>query len=106
VRAAGPPVAPAEPPTEPVRDPSGALARARAAFKAGRLDEALATGREAADAGAGAAAHLLLGNTLFLLRRFDEAEKEYVETLRLYPSDTVARERLDKIREMRGTGAQ
>jgi serine/threonine-protein kinase len=77
------------------------LARAQARFDVGDTETALALAREAATGGAGAAAHVLMGNVLMSERAYDAAEREFAEAVRLDPTDVRAARLLALVREAR-----
>ncbi len=61
------------------------LRRAQEKFDLGETEAALTLARQAAGAGARAAAHVLMGKVMMSERRFDEAEREFAEAVRLDP---------------------
>ena len=77
------------------------LRRAQDKFDVGETATALALARQAASAGARAPAHVLMGKVLMSERRFDEAEQEFAEAVRLDPGDTRAARLLALVRETR-----
>ena len=84
--------------------PSGEelLRRAQEKFDVGETDDALALARQAARAGVRAPAHVLMGKVMMSERRFDEAEREFAEAVRLDPGDARAARLLALVRETRG----
>jgi hypothetical protein len=85
----------------PVLPADELLKRAQDKFDMGETVAALALARQAADAGARAPAHLLMGQVLMSERRFDEAEQEFAEAARLDPGDGRAIRLLTLVRETR-----
>ena len=77
------------------------LRRAQDKFDVGETATALALARQAANAGARAPAHVLMGKVLMSEGRFDEAEQEFAEAVRLDPGDTRAAHLLALVRETR-----
>ena len=77
------------------------LRRAQDKFDVGETATALALARQAANAGARAPAHVLMGKVLMSEGRFDEAEQEFAEAVRLDPGDTRAARLLALVRETR-----
>ena len=77
------------------------LRRAQEKFDVGDTEAALAAARQAALAGAPAPAHLLMGKVMMSERRFDEAEHEFADAVRLDPDSERAAELLDLVRENR-----
>jgi len=99
-RPPGPKVARLAPvPSIPVDD---LLKRAQEKFDVGETASALALARQAAAAGARAPAHVLMGKVLMSEHRFDEAEREFAEAVRLDPGDAKAARLLALVRETRG----
>jgi tRNA A-37 threonylcarbamoyl transferase component Bud32 len=84
--------APRLPPLSPPLTRSGAqiLQEARERWDNDDIDGALILARSAADHGAGAAAHVLIGALLLKKQKRPEAEKEFEEALRLDPSNRKA----------------
>ena len=80
------------------------LRRAQEKFDLGETVAALALARQAAGAGAGASAHVLMGKVMMSERRFDEAEREFAEAVRLDPGDAKAARLLGLVRETRSGG--
>jgi len=80
------------------------LRRAQEKFELGDTEAALALARQAAGAGARAPVHLLMGKVMMSERRFDEAEREFAEAVRLDPGDTKAARLLALVRETRSGG--
>jgi type IV secretory pathway VirB10-like protein len=80
------------------------LKRAQEKFDVGETETALALARQAAGAGARAPAHVLMGKVMMSERRFDEAEQEFAEAVRLDPSDARAARLLALVRETRSGG--
>jgi len=80
------------------------LKRAQEKFDVGETEAALVLARQAASAGARAPAHVLMGNVMMSERRFDEAEREFAEAVRLDPGDAQAARLLALVREARGGG--
>jgi serine/threonine-protein kinase len=80
------------------------LRRAQEKFDLGETDAALALARQAAGAGARAPAHVLAGKVMMSEGRFDEAEREFAEAVRLDPGDTKAARLLALVRETRSGG--
>jgi len=78
------------------------LKRAQEKFDVGETGAALALARQAATAGARAPAHVLMGKVLMSEHRFDEAEREFAEAVRLDPGDAKAARLLALVRETRG----
>jgi serine/threonine protein kinase len=70
------------------------LGLARAAFNAREWARALDEGKRAVAAGGGAEARAVVGNTLFKMGRFSEAETEYQKALALEPGNALLRDRL------------
>jgi hypothetical protein len=85
----------------PVLPADELLKRAQDKFDVGETVAALALARQAANAGARAPAHLLIGQVLMSERRFDEAEQEFAEAARLDPGDGRATRLLTLVRETR-----
>jgi hypothetical protein len=85
----------------PVLPAEELLKRAQDKFDVGETVAALALARQAANAGARAPAHLLMGQVLMSERRFDEAEQEFAEAARLDPGDKRATRLLTLVRETR-----
>jgi tetratricopeptide (TPR) repeat protein len=77
------------------------LKRAQDKFDVGETVAALALARQAANAGARAPAHLLIGEVLMSERRFDQAEQEFAEAARLDPGEGRASRLLTLVRETR-----
>lgn len=77
------------------------LRRAQDKFDVGETATALALARQAASVGARAPAHVLMGKVLMSEKRFDEAEQEFAEAVRLDPGDTRATRLLALVRETR-----
>ena len=77
------------------------LRRAQDKFDVGETAAAIALARQAANAGARAPAHVLMGKVLMSERRFDEAEREFAEAVRLDPADARAARLLALVRETR-----
>ena len=90
---------PAPVPSVPVDE---LLKRAQEKFDVGETGAALALARQAATAGARAPAHVLMGKVLMSEHRFDEAEREFAEAVRLDPGDAKAARLLALVRETRG----
>jgi len=90
---------PAQVPSVPVDE---LLKRAQEKFDVGETGSALALARQAAAAGARAPAHVLMGKVLMSEHRFDEAEREFAEAVRLDPGDAKAARLLALVRETRG----
>jgi serine/threonine protein kinase len=91
----------AQPPKQPGRrDPTALVTQAADAFQHHRFEDAVRLGQQAKEAGAGAQAHVVLGNVYLAMRRLYEAEQEYGEALSLVPSDSSTRERLAIVRQM------
>jgi serine/threonine protein kinase len=88
-------------PLQPRIDSTQLISDASNAFRDRRFDEALRLARLAAIAGAGAPAHVVLGNTYLAMSRLAEAEREYSKALLLAPDDASTKERLAITREMR-----
>jgi cytochrome c-type biogenesis protein CcmH/NrfG len=80
------------------------LRRAQEKFDLGEPEAALTLARQAAGAGARAPAHVLMGKVMMSERRFDEAEREFAEAVRLDPGDTKAARLLALVRETRSGG--
>ncbi len=80
------------------------LRRAQEKFDLGETEAALALARQAAGAGARAPAHVLMGKVMMSERRFDEAEREFAEAVRLDPGDAKAARLLALVRETRSGG--
>jgi hypothetical protein len=80
------------------------LRRAQERFDVGDAAAALELAGEAARAGARASAHLLMGQVMMSERRFDEAEREFAEAVRLDPGDAKAARLLALVRETRSEG--
>jgi tetratricopeptide (TPR) repeat protein len=87
-----PPLRLAKRPLSPPPTRSGAqiLQEARERWDNDDIDGALILARSAADHGAGAAAHVLIGALLLKKQKRPEAEKEFEEALRLDPSNRKA----------------
>jgi Flp pilus assembly protein TadD len=81
--------------------PEELLRRAQDKFDVGEVDTALALARQAMGAGARVPAHILMGKVMMSERRFDEAEQEFAEAVRLDPDDAKAAELLALVRETR-----
>ena len=77
------------------------LKRAQDEFDVGETVAALALARQAANAGARAPAHLLMGEVLMSERRFDQAEQEFAEAARQDPGEGRATRLLTLVRETR-----
>ena len=84
--------------------PDDLLNRAQEKFDVGDTGAARALARQAANAGAGSPAHVLMGKVLMSERRFDEAEQEFAEAVRLDPGDARAARLLALVRETRRSG--
>jgi serine/threonine-protein kinase len=80
------------------------LRRAQDKFDVGETEAALALARQAVSAGARAPAHVLMGKVMMSERRFDEAEREFAEAVRLDPGDARAARLLALVRETRSSG--
>jgi hypothetical protein len=78
------------------------LRRAQDKYDVGETQVALTLARQAANAGARAPAHVLMGKVMMSERRFDEAEREFAEAVRLDPGDARAARMLALVRETRG----
>jgi hypothetical protein len=91
-------------PTSPAISSEELLRRAQEKFDVGDTQAALALARQAAAAGARAAAHILMGKVMMSERRFDEAEREFAEAVRLDPNDAKAAHLLSLVRETRSAG--
>jgi serine/threonine-protein kinase len=74
----------------PTRSGAQILQEARERWDNDDFDGALVLARSAADHGAGAAAHVLIGALLLKKQKRPEAEKEFEEALRLDPSNRKA----------------
>jgi tetratricopeptide (TPR) repeat protein len=77
------------------------LRRAQDEFDVGETATALALARQAANAGGRSPAHVLMGQALMSERRFDEAEREFAEAVRLDPGDARAARLLALVRDTR-----
>ena len=88
------------------QEPSGEelLRRAQEKFDVGETDAALALARQAVRVGVRARAHVLMGKVMMSERRFDEAEREFAEAVRLEPGDASAARLLELVRDNRGGG--
>jgi len=88
----------AMPPTAPQAPSAGGkldhLELGRDAFNRRDWARALAEGKAALAADGGAEAHAFLGNTLFKMGRFNEAEQAYRRATSLDPKNTLLQERL------------
>jgi serine/threonine-protein kinase len=113
VPAKGPPdprrAAPKNPAPRLSPQPPGAsgeelLRRAQEQFDVGETETALSLARQAARAGVRAPAHVLMGEVMMSERRFDEAEGEFAEAVRLDPGDARAAQLLALVRDNRGGG--
>ncbi len=82
------------------------IARARRAFNRNAFDDAIRFGEAAVREGAGAEAHLLLGNTYLRTGRPADAERHFEEVLRIEPQHPIARERRETARLMSGGAAR
>jgi len=91
-------------PTAPAVSSEELLRHAQEKFDVGETQVALALARQAATAGARAPAHLLMGKVFMSERRFDEAEHEFAEAVRLDPNDPKAARLLALVRETRSSG--
>jgi serine/threonine-protein kinase len=80
------------------------LRRAQESFDVGETEAALALARQAASAGARAPAHVLMGEVMMSERRYDEAEQEFAQAVRLDPGDAKAASMLALVRETRSGG--
>jgi len=80
------------------------LRHAQEKFDVGETQAALALARQAATAGARAPAHVLMGKVFMSERRFDDAEREFAEAVRLDPNDPKAARLLALVRETRSSG--
>jgi serine/threonine protein kinase len=80
------------------------LGLAREAFNARDWTRALDEGKLAVAAGGGAEARAVVGNTLFKMGKFPEAEAEYQKALALEPGNALLRDRLS-IAHARAQGA-
>ncbi len=74
------------------------------AFQRGNYPEAVRLGRRAVEAGGGVAAKMVLGNSYFKLKKFDEAIDEYREVLKLDSSHPEARDNLAAAERKRSGG--
>jgi predicted negative regulator of RcsB-dependent stress response len=74
----------------PTRSGAQILQEARERWDNDDIDGALVLARAAADRGAGAAAHVLIGALLLKKQKGSEAENEFEEALRLDPSNRKA----------------
>ena len=96
-----PPVlAPSTAAAPPRVDPAKLVIQATDAFQRRRFDDAVRLGHQATEAGAGAPAHVVLGNVYLAMRKLPDAEQEYSHALSLDPDDGSTRERLAIVREM------
>jgi hypothetical protein len=86
----------------PAIPPEELLRRAQDKYDVGETQAALTLARQAANAGARAPAHVLMGKVMMSERRFDEAEQEFAEAVRLDPGDGRAARLLTLVRETRG----
>ena len=80
------------------------LGLAREAFNARDWTRALDEGKRAVAEGGGAEARAVVGNTLFKMGKFPEAEAEYQKALALEPGNALLRDRLS-IAHARAQGA-
>lgn len=67
---------------------------------ANRWDEAIATNRQLLQMGEDTEAHNRIGKALLELGRFEEAQAEYNETLRLNPSNVIARKSMTRLSQL------
>lgn len=74
------------------------LALAKSALESERPDEAIARAERAVAAGAGAEAHLVIGNARMKQRNCRAAESEFVRASDLDPHDPLARRRVEQAR--------
>ena len=81
-------------PTKATAKKTDHLGLAREAFNARDWARALDEGKRAVVAGGGAEARAVVGNTLFKMGRFPEAEAEYQKALVLEPGNALLRDRL------------
>jgi Flp pilus assembly protein TadD len=88
----------------PAAPPEELLRRAQEKFDVGETDTALALARQAMAGGARAPAHILMGKVMMSEHRFDEAEQEFAEAVRLDPHDTKAARLLALVRDTRRGG--
>jgi hypothetical protein len=75
------------------------LAEGQQRFDTGDIDGALRSARSAIHAGGGAAAHLLAGRALAKKSQLQDAEHELAIAARLDPTNALAAQRLQEIRE-------
>lgn len=86
-------------------DPSRELELAEAAFQSRQLERAVSTAKRAIAAGAGAEAHMVLGNALFKLDRLAEAESAYETAAQMSPGDPLIATRLRLVRAKLSRGS-
>jgi len=90
---------PAPPPALAAVPANDLLRDAASQFKAGAFDRAFALARAAAQAGAGAPAHLIMGKVFFTKSDLKSAEAEFQKAAALRPDDPEAARFLDVIRK-------
>jgi serine/threonine-protein kinase len=85
--------------SEAAPDPRFLLDAGEDAFNRKDFVDAIQLGQRALKAGGGAPAHVLLGNSYVRSGRPRDAEREYAEALKLTPSDSLVKERLEAVRD-------
>jgi tetratricopeptide (TPR) repeat protein len=75
---------------------------AQVAFQQGNYAEAVQIGRRAVEAGGGVPAQMVLGNSYFKLKKFDDAIGEYREVLRVDAGHAEAKYNLAAAEEKKG----
>jgi serine/threonine-protein kinase len=88
----------------PSTPPEELLRRAQDKFDVGETQSALALARQAMGAGARGPAHILMGKVFMSERRYDDAEREFAEAVRLDPNDARAARLLALVRDTRRGG--
>ena len=88
----------------PATPPEELLRRAQDKFDVGETESALALARQAIGAGARGPAHILMGKVFMSERRYDDAEREFADAVRLDPNDAKAARLLALVRDTRRGG--
>jgi tetratricopeptide (TPR) repeat protein len=76
--------------------------QAQVAFQQGNYAEAVRVGRRAVEAGGGVPAQMVLGNSYFKLKKFDDAIGEYREVLRVDQGQAEAKYNLAAAEQKKG----